>query len=103
MKKWRITGEQSILKKFRLWFLGFDNYRRRSNLNYESYLSLEDGNNMLFRRVSKVPAHYEMSQPRKHSTIYDVAFSVFRKGRELTLNTIKYQQMHVMQCTLSLQ
>jgi len=58
---------------------------------------------MFFRRVSKVSAHYEMSQPRKHSTIYDVAFSVFRKGRELALDTIMYQQMHVMQCTLSLQ
>ena len=91
------------MKKFRLWFLGFDTYRRRTNLNYESYLSLDDGNNMFFRRVSEVLAHYEMSQPRKHSTIYDVAFSVFRKGRELALNTIMYQQMHVMQCTLSLQ
>jgi len=58
---------------------------------------------MFFRRVSKVPANYEMSQPIKHSTIYDVAFSVFRKGRKLALNTIRYQQMHVMQCTLSLQ
>lgn len=58
---------------------------------------------MFFRRVSEVPAHYKMSQPRKHSTIYDVAFGVFRKGREQALNTIRYQQMHVMQCTLSLQ
>jgi hypothetical protein len=58
---------------------------------------------MFFRRVSKVPARYEMSQPRKHFTIYNVALSVFRKGRELVLNTIRYQQMHVMQCALSLQ